>query len=107
MQLIAIKPFKYANRALKSGDLFNAGRADARILTTLRKARAVREPSRIAPPPSAVAAQIQQSSAAPQTAERSEDIEKLRADAEALNIAVDGRWGAKRLQAEIDKALAG
>lgn len=32
-------------------------------------------------------------------------IEKLREDAKSLNIDVDGRWGAKRLQAEIDKAL--
>lgn len=34
-----------------------------------------------------------------------DDIEKLREDAKSLNIDVDGRWGAKRLHAEIDKAL--
>ena len=107
MQLIAIKPFKYATRALKSGDLFSAGRADARILTTLRKARVVRESSKIVPPPAAVAAQIQQSSAVPPTAERGDDIEKLRTEAEALSISVDRRWGARRLQDEIDKVLAG
>lgn len=33
------------------------------------------------------------------------DIEKLREDAKALGIDFDGRWGVKRLQTEIDKAL--
>lgn len=119
-KLIAIKPLRYATRMLKPGDMFVARPNDARILTHIKKARAVREPSKIAPPPAGVAAQIQQSTAvnpldhdgdgAPggslPAAERSEDLDKLRADAEALNIAVDRRWGAKRLQAEIDKALA-
>ena len=34
------------------------------------------------------------------------ELEKLRADAKELGIEVDGRWKAKRLQSEIDKALA-
>ena len=33
-------------------------------------------------------------------------IDYLRADAESLGIIVDKRWGEKRLQAEIDKALS-
>lgn len=33
-------------------------------------------------------------------------LDGLRADAEGLGVVVDKRWGAKRLQAEIDKALA-
>jgi hypothetical protein len=33
------------------------------------------------------------------------ELEKLRADAKELGIEVDGRWKAKRLQSEIDKAL--
>lgn len=33
-------------------------------------------------------------------------IDYLRADAESLGINVDKRWGEKRLQAEIDKALS-
>ncbi|MGB3044551.1 MAG: hypothetical protein WBB98_15330 [Xanthobacteraceae bacterium] len=125
-KLIAIKPLRYATRMLKPGDMFVARPNDARILTHIKKARAVREPSKIAPPPASVAAQIQQSAPVPPSAanpldhdgdgaaggslpaaERGEDIDKLRADAEALNIAVDRRWGAKRLQVEIDKALAG
>jgi len=125
-KLIAIKPLRYATRMLKPGDVFVARPNDARILTHIKKARVVREPSKIAPPPTGILAQIQQSAPTPTfatspldhdgdgaaggslpAAERGEDIDKLRADAEALNIAVDRRWGAKRLQAEIDKALAG
>jgi len=111
---------------LKPGHSFDAPPNDARLLIAVKRAREIREPSKIAPPPASVAAQIQQSApvqpsaanpldhdgdGAPggslPAAERGEDIDKLRAAAEALNIAIDRRWGAKRLQAEIDKALAG
>jgi hypothetical protein len=100
MQLIALKPFKYATRALKSGDLFHARQSDARVLTALKKAREVRAPTKIAAPPKKIVQRIQQSEGA------SPDVEKLRADAEAVGIKTDLRWGPKRLQAEIDKALA-
>jgi hypothetical protein len=33
------------------------------------------------------------------------ELDKLREDAKALGIDFDGRWGVKRLQTEIDKAL--
>lgn len=39
--------------------------------------------------------------------ERGEDIEKLRADLNDLGVKPDMRWGPKRLQSEIDKALNG
>jgi hypothetical protein len=44
---------------------------------------------------------------APETEETDDEaaLEKLRADAKELGIEVDGRWKAKRLQTEIDKAL--
>ena len=38
--------------------------------------------------------------------EPEEDTAELAAQAKELGIDVDGRWGAKRLQSEIDKALA-
>lgn len=98
-KLIATRPFTYATRHLVPGDVFDARPADARLLLAIKKARAVRDPVRLDPPPASVTRLVQQ--------EGGEDIDKLRADAEALNIAVDGRWGVKRLQAEIDKALAG
>jgi hypothetical protein len=34
-----------------------------------------------------------------------DDLTALRADAESLGVKVDGRWGADRIRAEIDKAL--
>ena len=34
------------------------------------------------------------------------DVEKLRAEAESLGVKIDQRWGAPRLQQEIDAALA-
>lgn len=37
----------------------------------------------------------------------SRGLDALYADAEALGIKIDRRWGRERLQAEIDKALAG
>lgn len=42
---------------------------------------------------------------APKQPEEPEDLAQLRKDAEDLGIEVDGRWGAKRLQSEIDNAL--
>lgn len=125
-KLIATREFSYATRMLKPGQSFEATPNDARLLIAVKRATAVREPSKIDPPPAGVLAQIQQSASAVSpaanpldhdgdggsggslpAAERGEDIDKLRADAEALNITVDRRWGWKRLQAEIDKALAG
>lgn len=101
MQLIALKPFKYATRALKSGDLFNACQGDAKVLTALKKAREVRTPTSIPAPPREIVRKIKQVEQSTES-----DVEKLRADAEALGVKTDLRWGAKRLQAEIDKALA-
>lgn len=39
------------------------------------------------------------------TPEPEDEIEALRAEAEQLGIEVDGRWGEKRLKAEIAKAI--
>jgi len=41
MQLIANKSMRYATRRLAAGDLFTASAKDARILTALKRARAV------------------------------------------------------------------
>lgn len=38
--------------------------------------------------------------------EAAPDLDAMRAEAEAAGVAVDARWGAKRLQAEIAKAGA-
>lgn len=34
-----------------------------------------------------------------------DSLDTLRSEAESLGVEVDGRWGEKRLRAEIDKAL--
>lgn len=54
-----------------------------------------RKPGHVAPPP-----------AAPEAAQTDIEIEALRSEAVSLGIEVDGRWGVKRLQTEIDKALS-
>jgi hypothetical protein len=91
-RLIATKPMTYATRRLQAGDAFEAPRRDARILLAIRKAKTAGEAS---PAP--------QAPEAPAPAEDA-DLEALRAEAERLGIDVDGRWGAKRLRAEIDRA---
>lgn len=103
-KLIATRPFTYATRMLVPGDTFEARPNDARVLLAIKKAREVREPTKIDPPPAEVARRIQQAATA--SSDGTEDIEKLRADATALGVKVDLRWGSKRIQSEIDKALA-
>lgn len=49
--------------------------------------------------------QAPQQQAATEDQQEPEDLTQLRKDAEELGIEVDGRWGAKRLQSEIDNAL--
>ncbi len=44
--------------------------------------------------------------AEPTPVQAASDIDTLRAEAKSLGIEVDARWREKRLQAEIDKALA-
>lgn len=64
MQLKALRPFTYATRRLQAGDLFDTrGALDARLLIAIKKAEAVREPGRIAPPPAKLLAQIDQPAA--------------------------------------------
>jgi hypothetical protein len=83
MRLIANRALKkYGTRKLNPGDEFDATDKDGRLLVGLRRAREAR----------AYVFTI--------------DFDELRKKAEALGIKVDGRWSAKRLQSEIDVALA-
>lgn len=77
-KLIARKRMTYNHRKLQAGDEFEALPLHADILILRRKA----ELAPTGKPPS------------------------LRDEAEALGIEVDGRWGDRRLQAEIDLARA-
>ena len=94
MRLIATRPLRYpANRrntrALVAGDLFEAPRHDAQLLVYACKRAAFA--NEIGPVP-----------LAPDV----DDIEALRTLAERLGIEVDKRWGARRLQAEIEAKRA-
>ncbi len=84
MRLIALKANRYGTRHLAAGEEFDMADRYARtlIVTGLaRDASTVRRPV--------------------------DDVTQLRTDAQGLGIIVDRRWGAKRLQAEIDLALKG
>lgn len=102
MRLIALKPMSYATRRLLPNDEFDAPRAHAQALIAVKKAQvAARQRGDLPPPPKKVAAVIGPS-AAEKAAE--DEREKLRAEAEALGIVTDGRWGVARLQDEIAAA---
>jgi len=89
MKLIATKSYSYDTRRLKAGDEFDATDMHARILIGARKARYAPDQAKPEPPQPVI--------------ERNE-IDSLRAQAERLGIAVDGRWGVARLQQEISQA---
>lgn len=102
MRLIATKEFRYDTRMLAPGDVFQANDRDARLLVGIKKAKESREPGKIDPPPAAVVQKIAEIVGEPVTPEPAvDDLDALRADAEAAGVDVDKRWGAKRLNAEI------
>lgn len=78
-KMIALKTFRYATRALVTGDDFDASRRDARILEAIGKAR------RYVPPAET-------------------ELDRLRARAGELGIVVDNRWREARLTEEIEAA---
>lgn len=81
-KLIARKPFRYASRALRPGEEFEASERDARLLKAVKRAEDYVEPEAL----------------------RDEQREALRVRAEGLGIEVDGRWGVPRLEQEIADA---
>lgn len=123
MRMIASKPFSYATRRLKAGDVFEASNRDGRVLLAARRARvldalpapAPEIPARLrrkavaeepTPPVAPEEAMVSDTpSTAPQPNEDG-DLDALREEAESLGIAVDGRWGAKRLREAIESAAA-
>ncbi len=85
MRLIATKANRYGTRHIEAGQEFEIADGFARTLLLVGLAT----PAVVAPP----------------AAVQADDIERLRGDARGLGIKVDQRWGAKRLQAEIDLNL--
>lgn len=107
MKLIAAKSHKYKTRALEAGDEYDVPIREAAALVATRKAkfapkgpRAVQEPAKTV--------EVKQQSERHATADYrpSEDLTKLRKEAEAAGVYVDLRWGRVRLQQEIDHARA-
>jgi hypothetical protein len=78
-RLIAEHGHCYGTRRLRAGDEYEASEMDARVLVAVLMARLAPEPS-------------------------TDELERLRAEAEALGIRVDGRWGPVRLNYEIKMA---
>jgi hypothetical protein len=102
MKLIAAKSLKYATRRLQAGDEFEArGQRDARVLVGARLARYA--PEAAPEPPKTAVVMPTEVVEAPED-EGAKIVNRLRAEAERLGIAVDGRWGAGRLQQEIAQA---
>ncbi len=96
MKLTARRSFTYATRHLVAGDVFEAPDIHGIILIARRKAKPAEE-KLISQPP---VVNVILGGWGPYD----EDVDpvKLRQVAESRGITVDGRWGAKRLQAEID-----
>ena len=103
MKLIATRSYSYNTRRLKAGDEFDTTNdMHARILVGARKAKYSAEHGKPAAQPVARMAQ-------PEPTPEPEDngakaLDALRAQAERLGLAVDGRWGMARLQHEIAQA---
>lgn len=84
--LIATRDMRYATRALRAGDPFQASNQDARVLIAIKKAR----PADASVDPVAPA----------------QTLDELRDKAARLGITVSTRWGDKRLLEEIAKVAS-
>lgn len=76
----ATKALRYGTRRLLAGDTFEASARDARILTAIGKAKPYVAPV--------------------------DPLADLKAEAEALGVKADGRWGEEKLREAIAKAKA-
>lgn len=112
--MIAIRPFRYATRALRAGDGFIAkGRRDARILVAIGKARVKRDPGKIEPPPAGLAKLIRRkhleypSNVTKAQIKKVPEISALRAEYQAATgkRAFHG-WSADQLRAKIEEVRA-
>jgi len=84
MNLIAKKSFPYGSRRLRAGDSFEASNRDGRLLVLIGRAdipKPAKEPPKVEVDP----------------------LDELRAEAEALGVAVDRRWREARLRDEIGR----
>ena len=97
MKLIATRNYSYNTRRLRAGDEFEANDYWARVLVGARRASYAAQQEET-PKPIARVAELEPED------DGAKILDKLRAQAERLGIAVDGRWGVARLQQEIAQA---
>jgi hypothetical protein len=89
-KLMALKPHKYGTRHLTAGEEYEAPHGYALALVAVKKARYV--------PDKPSAPSVPRHEPEPETP----SLDSLRLQATQLGINVDGRWGAHRLQQEIE-----
>ena len=112
-KLIAVKSFTYMTRHLTAGASFEAKPRDARVLKAIGKARddydapvkeAVAQPAAPVAPTPAAPAPAPTPIVSAQEEPAHDPLDALRAEAAALGLHVDRRWGEARLMQEIDDA---
>jgi hypothetical protein len=96
-KLMALKPHKYGTRHLTAGEEYEAPHGYALALVAVKKARYV------ADKPTAREAYKPPVPSVPRyEPDETPSLDSLRLQATQLGINVDGRWGAHRLQQEIE-----
>ena len=106
LPLKALKPHLYGTRRLEAGDEYEAPTEEAIALVANGRAgfaKAKKKPEAAAPVTPEPAPQPEPQPE-PEPIETPDSIDKLRLEATQLGINVDGRWGARRLQYEIEQA---
>lgn len=104
--MIALKPFTYATRALRAGQHFATKTdRDARILIAIGKATRLREAGTIAPPPPELKQKIEQVAKAAKVEDpAAEDLAALRAKYKEITGKKPFHgWNVEDLQAKIAK----
>jgi hypothetical protein len=109
LPLKAIRPHLYGTRRLEAGDEYEAPVEEAIAQVAMRKADFVKGKKPAPPPPpetkpTMTSAPVRDPEPDPEPAETPASIDVLRLQATQLGIDVDGRWGAARLQHEIEQA---
>jgi len=97
--LKALRPHLYGTRRLEAGDEYEAPAEEAIALVANRRADFAKGKKKEPPAPT-----VMHHEPEPEPVETPDSLDKLRLEATQLGIDVDGRWGARRLQYEIEQA---
>jgi len=92
-KLMALKPHRYGTRQLTAGEEYEAPLREAVAMVAARRAKFAPDK----PKPAAV-----ETTGAKSAETETPSLDGLRLQATQLGINVDGRWGAHRLQQEIE-----